>query len=816
LKRPVLYCAISFCIGIILANASIPTLYLISLCFVSIVLAAALFRNNILSHIFLYLALILFGAAYYQNYNTLPDNHVANFAAEDGVRVIIKGMVIDDPFTKKTFYGKEKTSFLVKAEEMSLRAPKGRSNLAFKEIASVASLPRNDGDYNWQKVTGLVKTDIYSAEKPGNLGFGDEIVVEGKLSRPEGLKNPGLFDYSRYLAIKNIYAALSVSENSLVKTVSGGRVNPVIRWAYCVRRNVRDAITRYTDKRYSGFLNAILIGERAELDSSITDDFVRTGTVHVIAISGLNIALVAGIFLVIFKFFGVRKKLNLALTSLAIVFYCFVAGSSPPVVRATIVFVIASFGYIINRESDILNSLSLAAFLILLANPKELFDPSFQLSFGSVISIVLFASKIEELFGKKTNFVIKSASVSVAASVGVFPIVAKFFNIVSPIAVLANLVIVPALFVLTVASFIFLFLNLIGAVFCLGWMGTILSVLTKATFYINHLFARMPLSYVRIPAPSPFFICTYYAFLAYIFYAKNVKYITITALALLNVFVWSQDLSYSGRQLKIAFLDVGKGDSAIVQFPASGTMLVDGGSGGVEGMSDTGKSVVAPYLWNNGIRKLDAVVVTHFHEDHLGGLLYILENFKVGCVIDNGEPSQEDTALYEKYTEIIRRKRIRRIIANDGDEITGFGRVKIFVLNPVDAVWNINSNDSSLVLKIIYNDFSALFCGDISSRAMGRINRQYGDLLKSDIVKIPHHGGDVGDRIVVKRFLDIISPQISVTSAGGRYRFSVISKKTQELIGSLDSINYGTKDDGAISIVSDGAHFKVTPFCQKN
>ena len=790
MKRPILYSAISFSVGIALAGLSIPIIYPVGLCFISIILAAVLFRNNILSHIFLYLALIFFGSAYAQNYDILPGDHIVNFISEESPKITIKGAVVDDPFTKKAFYGKEKTSFTLKAEYIKIAG-------------------------GWQKVTGLVKTDIYSDERPGDLGFGEKIVLSGSLSRPEGLKNPGLFDYARYLGIKNIYAVLAVNENSSVEILPRERVDPVMKLAYNVRRSIRDSIKRYVDKRYSGFLNAILVGERTELDSAITDDFIRTGTVHVIAISGLNIALVAGIFLVIFRVFRIKKKLNLILTSIAIVFYCFVAGSSPPVVRATIVFVIASFGYIVNRESDILNSLSLAAFLILLSNPKELFDPSFQLSFGSVISIVLFAPRIEELFGKKTNYVIKSAAVSIAASIGVFPIVARYFNIVSPIAVLANLVIVPALFVLTVASFIFLSLNIIGAVFCLGWMGIALSQLTRATFFINHLFAVIPLSYIRIPAPSHLFIYAYYAFLAYILLTQKRRYIPIVALALLNIFVWSQDFSYAGKELKITFLDVGKGDSLIVQFPKSGTMLIDGGSGGVEGMRDAGKSVVAPYLWNNGIRRLDAVVVTHFHEDHLGGLLYILENFKVGCVIDNGEPSSSDMVLYEKYIDVIKSKKIRRVIVGDGDEITGFGNARIFVLNPLKTDRDVDPNDSSIVLKMAYDKFSAIFCGDISSEAMGHV-MTYGELLRSDLIKIPHHGGNVGDKMVVKRFLDLVSPQVSVTSSGGRYKFSRISRDTQGLIDSLNSANYGTKREGAIIITSDGRGFKVKPSIKNN
>lgn len=790
MKRPILYCAISFSIGIALAGIPVTIIYSTAFCFISIILAAALFKNNILSHLFLYMALIFFGAAYARNYDMLPDGHIANYATESGSKVLLKGIVIDDPVIKKAFYNRDKISFTIEANSIK-------------------------HDSVEESVTGLVKTDIYTSGKTKPPVAGDELIMEGTLLKPEGLKNPGLFDYSRYLWIKNIYAALSVSENNSVRLLRGGCVNPVIRWAYRVRHSIRDAIIRYTGKRYSGFLNAIIIGERTQLDSSITDDFVKTGTVHVIAISGLNIALVAGIFLIIFRLLGIRKKLNLALTSLAIVFYCFVAGSSPPVVRATAVFVIASFGYIINRESDILNSLSLAAFLILLTNPKELFDPSFQLSFGSVISIVLFAPRIEGIFGKKANYVIKSAAVSIAASLGVFPIVARYFNIVSPIAVVANLVIVPALFVLTVASFIFLSLNMIGAVCCLGWMGGILSALTWLTFYINHLFAQIPVSYIRIPSPSPFFIFVYYAFLAYIFFAKNRRYLPIAALVLLNIFVWSQDIRYKDKELSITFLDVGKGDSAVVRFPGGGTMLVDGGSGGIEGMADAGKSVVAPYLWNKGIRRLDAVIVTHFHEDHLGGLFYILENFKVGSIIDNGRPSSVDMALYEKYISIIRKMRIRRIIAGGGDYITGFGNVKILVLNPDKVSKDTDPNDNSLVLKIIYGNFSALFLGDISSRAMDHI-MTYGELLKSDIVKMPHHGGDVGDHMVVKKFFDLISPRVSVTSAGGRYRYSKISRNTKELVESLGLINYETKKQGAIKIVSDGEHFKVSPFCPEN
>ena len=790
-KRPILYCAISFCAGIYLASLfNIPVVYSSILCLILVLLAAVFVKKNIPSHLFLYFALLLFGSAYYQNSLTLPADHIANFATEIDNKIYLRGIVVDDPVLKKISNNRNRTSFILNAKWLK------RESLE-------------------QNISGLVKVDIYTDEAPMAPQTGDELILYGNLSAPEGLKNPGLFDYSQYLKIRHIYAIMSVSGNNSVKVMRNGPANSLIRRAFFVRRAINEAITRYIDTPYSGFIKAILTGERSELGSSVTDDFVKTGTVHVIAISGLNIALVAGIFFMVFKMFGIKKRFNLIITSAAIVFYCFVAGSSPPVVRATVIFIISSLGYIINRESDILNSMSGAAFLILLVNPLELFDPSFQLSFGSVISIVLFAPRIEKIFSReRTNYFTKSISVSAAASLGVFPIVAKYFNIVSPISIIANLIIVPALLVITVVSFVFLPLYFIGAYFCLPPLGVLLSFLTWLSFNVNHVLAGIPASYIRIPAPSAILILIYYTALSLIMFTRRKDALLVPILLVITVMVWIGNFDPSSRLLRITFIDVGKGDSILIQFPGKGTMLIDGGSGGIEGTVDMGKAVVGPFLWNHGVRKLDAVAVTHLHEDHLGGLIYVLNNFNVGCVIDNGAYLVGDRTLYDKYRGIIKRRKIRRIILNEPDGLTGFGAVKVLALNPPKSEEIEDSNDNSIVLKIIYRNFSALMCADVTSKNM-RHMIENSEILKSDIIKIPHHGGSLGQGRDVELFLNLVDAKASIISVNRRYRFLKSSKDTRKIIEASGSVNYETNICGAIRVISDGTRFKVEEFCHK-
>ncbi|MFA5146220.1 MAG: DNA internalization-related competence protein ComEC/Rec2 [Candidatus Omnitrophota bacterium] len=810
MKRPFVPIAISLILGISFARMwAIPFSWASAaglLCLIPVLLFS---KQKIISRAFLCISVALIGVISYGKFNAIPVDHISRFNSREERTVMVRGTIIDDPVISTTFYSTRRTSFVLEVNGL-----KGASG--------------------FQRASGLVKVDMYKDEK--GFGYGDEVVLEGILSPPAGLRNPGLFDYSEYLKNKRIYSVLKVKRSSAAHRLGEDTMDPVRRLAYRVRRWIEGYLDARLERRESGFLKALIVGDRSGLDERTEEDFVKTGTVHILAVSGQNVGFVAGIFLFIFSIFKVPKRLNLALATGAVIFYSFVAGGAPPVARAAITFSIFAAGYLFERESDILNSLAIAAVLILIFNPNELFDPSFQLSFISLAGIILLTPKIEGVlmrpgrparrasrFYSARVFIIRSVVISIAAWIAIAPVVSFYFNITSPIAVVANIVIVPLVFVIFALSMVFLGFGLIPGLPA-AYLSAAMSITEKALFFINGVFAKAPFAYFRTPAPTPYFCIVYYAFFIVLFLSPAVinagrrpvrrRDILAVILVILNVMVWKDLLPRQKEILEMTFFDAGQGDSTLIELPRGGVFLVDGGSGGEEKF-DIGKRVIAPYLWNKKIRRIDAIVVSHLHEDHLGGIIYLMQNFKVGCVIDNGAVPERDKWLYLRYAEIVKAKRIPRVIVGSGDEIDLPGPVRIFVLNPKKEKAVFDSNDNSIVLKIVYGASSVLLCGDVTEKGISDLV-SYGDLLRSDILKVPHHAGFPGSENIFRIFFKAVSPGVAIISVGNSVKFKERLNSTVDILTHLGSRCYITKQGGAIRAIINEGGFKIGHFGEEN
>lgn len=274
---------------------------------------------------------------------------------------------------------------------------------------------------------------------------------------------------------------------------------------------------------------------------------------------------------------------------------------------------------------------------------------------------------------------------------------------------------------------------------------------------------------------------------------------------------WTGIAGLRSHEARITFLDVGKGDAALIELPGGRTALIDAGEGGEEGRFDMGRNVVAPYLWNKGVRAIDAVIVTHLHSDHLGGAIYILENFKVGTVIDNG--ASDDSELYKKYARLIKEKKVRRSVVGEGDMIELSPDGKFLVLSPREDSPFSDANASSLVGKFVFGKGSVLFCGDATGVAMDAMLDSYPDLLASDIMKAPHHGGNAGEYSTINAFYSKASPKVIIISTGRQRRYD---KRHINAITYSNAICYDTSKNGAIIATIKSTGYSTKPFLPVN
>ena len=644
-----------------------------------------------------------------------------------------------------------------------------------------------------------------------SLGYGDVIRVYGRLRHPPPARNPGGFDYRSYLLRRGIFGLLSVSSPEDIELVEKGEEGSrhlyglfICKVILPIRRGIHSSIDRNLLGAPAAVLKGIILGEKRGLPDKVKSAFADAGVIHILAVSGLHVGLVVAIFFSLFRLLWSSSRWATLATLLALFLYMFVADLRPSVVRASIMAAVVLVGLVLERDSDIVNNIALAALIILLIWPQALFDISFQLSFGAVVAIVSLYRPLLSLFPGSLRrqdrwwgkWVFGAIAVSTSAQLGVAPITAFHFNRLPLVSIVANIVVVPTVGVILALGFL-------ASAFGF-WCAPVATVFNAANWlFLKFLlktvrfFASLPYGAMHVPSPSLLFFLVYFCVLALFAQAQNSirvrKGLLFSALILANLCLWKAIWANSSR-LQIVFLDVGRGNAAFVQFPNGRKVLIDAGPKSL--YFDAGKTVICPFLHHIGVKRIDAVILTHQDNSHIGGLISVLENFQVDNILDNGQPSSSWTC--NRLWEIAYQKGVRHWIISAGDSLGGLGEARVVALIPPrTATFSSESSEQvPVILKLTYKGISFLITGGLRWQD-GKGFLAWGDRLKATVLETSNLDTE---SIFGKELLQRVSPQVLILT-GGKGTGSLREELTKAL-GPEGEI-YDIENHGAITVTID-------------
>lgn len=557
-----------------------------------------------------------------------------------------------------------------------------------------------------------------------------------------------------------------------------------------MRGGLNDFMREYLSDRSSAFLLSITTGERTFLTAEARNAFSVTGLAHILSISGAHFGLLFVMLFTCFKalfiylpykfltrltIYFTPSQIAALMTAPFLIFYLGISSLSIPSIRAFIMITFFLVGLLMGRKGFWLNTLTIAAFIIVLISPSAVTDLSFQLSFIAVLCIGLITDRLRKEDAQddsadkqiKKGVIANTASsilgylkysflISFAATAGTAPLVAYHFHYFSLVSPVTNLLLTPLIgFIILPAALLSSLTYLASGIF------PFISLLDNFTIFVLNIIegiARWSFIDIKIPAFPPILLFTFYTGLLFFTAAEYRRlqerktscpssfYAVSAAIALLPFFIYIGVKLHEAESLKITFLDVGQGDAAIAELPDNRILVIDTGKSGYQ---------VAGYLRYRGIKNIDVLAISHMHIDHSGGIEYLLRNFNVLEIWGGGiEPElnlPEQRFLY------------RRVQRGDVAEGNGY---KIYMLHPYDEFYTRGvkneDNNHSLVLKITSRYNSFLFAGDIEREAQEDLNNLE-FYLKSNVLKVPHHGSkSSADEI----FYHLVSPEIAIISSG--------------------------------------------------
>ncbi len=780
------------------------------------------------------LALLFLFGLIYQSQNTARPENVARHI-EEGKLTAVQGKLFSPPQVLE-----DRTFYLLETESIDTKT-------------------------GTEKVSGRVRIAVY---KPHDLlQSGDKVRFEKiRLKIPRNFKNPGRFDYHSYLNSKGIDLIGNVSKPENIFRLGQFELPFYYKLPQRLRERMLASLSRLFPEDEGKLLQAMVFGMKDSLPEHIREAYIATGLAHLMAVSGLHIGFVASacyflllplVFYLLYRFkpdgarAGHSGKWTAFFCLVPVLLYMVVVGAKVSSLRAGIMISAFLIAILINRKNSLFNALLSAAFFILLWKPESLIDPGFQLSFLAVAGILGVIhlltemgkdplSKLGEpswhqkLLGKNPHSLespirsklikifLGSTLISFTVTLATLPVLLFHFNRISLVGAFLNLFLVPIAAILIPGVLL---------VTCIGMVSQSLAMLPALPFlYLTKLFliipqfvAQFPYSSIYLATPPSLWVVFYYAVLLSGGYAlfHNIREIPnlfktawIAAVCItIAMLIWPRVFHFPPKKLIISVLDIGQGESIFIELPNGKTLLMDGG-GFYKNSLDVGKTVIAPFLWNKGINRINYMVATHSDNDHIRGLDSVLDLFPVETFLTFGESisgyrfKRLQAKAVEKHAELVSLRT---------GEPFAIGETQLTPLHPAPEKESPRENtrrvendlrvdnDLSLVLRLDYKSFNMLFTGDIGEKVENKLVKTNPG-LKVDVLKGPHHGSRFSNS---EPFIAATQPQAVVFSSGYLNRMKHPHPETLKRYNSAGVNIYRTDLNGAVQIVSNGQRHSI-------
>jgi competence protein ComEC len=609
----------------------------------------------------------------------------------------------------------------------------------------------------WKTVSGRAMLFVHNGMPP--VEAGDRIRVFGSLSNTTVACNPGEFDWAAYLRRHRVRAHLDADTAACVSIIQTGSSWNLTRWLESVRSRGSELFRQYLDPRQAELASAVLLGEREQIDRDRNEAFMTTGTVHVLAISGLHVGILAGALLWIMWRVPLPRAWGLALVALITTLYALMVDVNPPVVRATILVWIVCLALCLGRETLSFNSLAAAALVVLAINPAELFNVGAQLSFLSVAALMWLwhhwtiknrdKERLRQMALEQMNplsrflgrFYDKVRNIAVAGCViwvVTQPLVAARFHIFSPIALVLNAVLWVPMTLALLSGFAFLFIAVVvpplagAAAFCCNLN---LWLLEKGVDFA----AALPGSHFWVPGPENWWLAGFYGGVIVLAAVPKVRPKLRWCLALLVAWAglgfavsWAR---HDSDRLHCTFLSVGHGCAVVMELPSGQTLLYDAGRFGAPAHA---ARIITGFLWSRGITRIDTVVLSHADVDHYNALPEVLEKCAVGKVYVSPMMFANDTPALRELKSALRRAKVQVRETIAGDRLQDEANCHIEVIHPSRQGSPDNDNANSLVLLVECFGRRVLLPGDLESPGLDDLLAQ--QPVQCDVLLAPHHG----------------------------------------------------------------------------